>query len=80
MNLEVSISPRASAWLAQKAHAAGTDPAAVAASALEQLAERELGSSGAARAERLHRFREWVSGLSNRPGPLVDASRASIYD
>jgi hypothetical protein len=80
MELELTISERAAEWLEQKAQAAGTDEATVAASVLNNLAEQELGSNGAAAEDRLRFFREWVAAIPPRPGPAVDASRDSIHN
>lgn len=80
MNLEVNVSPKTAAWLEQQAQTTGTDQAAVAANALEELAELELGRNGFSGEDRLRFFRQWVESRPARPGPPVDASRASIYD
>jgi hypothetical protein len=89
MNLNLSISERAAAWLQRKARAAGGDESLVAAQLLEESADRELGLNGPTNDATphqapLHRwlesFRDFVARVPARPGPAVDASRESIYD
>jgi len=80
MNLEVNISPKTAVWLDQQARATGEDRAVVAANVLDERAGRELAGNGFSADDRLRFFRQWVENRPARPGPLVDASRAHIYD
>lgn len=80
MELELTISANAAEWLEKKAHAAGTNEAAYAASLLESLAQEERARNADTINERLHFFREWVATLPALPGPPVDARRDGIYD
>lgn len=80
MNLEIILSPRTVEWLERRAHAAGTDEAAFAATVLDQIAEQELGTNGVSAQVRLAAFDQWLASLPLRPGPPVHTDRASIYD
>lgn len=83
MTLEVTLSPKTAEWLEEKAKAAGTDEAAVAARELQRLAEQELGEKRDRAAqsveERLAEFDRWTKSLP-RCGGKADPSRDTIYD
>lgn len=82
MNLELSISDVTARWLEEKAHAAGTDEATLAANLLEQTAARDASGNGATKGadDWMKEFRHFVASVPRRPGPPVDAGRDGIYD
>lgn len=81
--IQVAVSDATAAWLERQAEGAGTDPGVVASIVLEDAATTGVAPIGAAHlspAERLRRFDKAMARVPERPGPPVDASRASLYD
>jgi len=84
MNLEVSISERAAAWLEQKARAAGLDEASMASTVLEEAAaDHSPGRNGNKSPESINEwirlFDQWTASLIGRGG-LANPSRTTIYE